>query len=189
MLAFRARCCAAVVFWLLSVAAVSATEPLPPPTGAEILTVTGAIAAPNRGAKDAFDDAYFRISDFSFERAAAFDRAMLEALGMQTLTAKHAHWPSEVTVEGPLLNAILDAAGATGSRLTVTALDGYQADFSMQEIRDQKILLALRRNGRDLGIGGRGPGWIIFPNGDAGTEGEDKESRWVWSVFWIEVHD
>ena len=188
MVKVSAATAVAAVLCLLLSPVIASAEPVSAPRGPVVLTVTGAVSNVNRGPMTLFDDAFFKISDVTFDHGVAFDLAMLENLGMQRVTVKHADWPSEITLEGPRLSEILDAAGATGSQVTVEALDGYQADLTMREIRDQAIILAVKRDARYLGIGGRGPGWLIFP-GDAAANQNFDETRWVWSVYRIDVQD
>src|SRR3546814_1369102 len=59
------------------------------PAGPVILTVHGRIANTNRGALVAFDDAFFKSSGAEFDRAAVFDRAMLQKLGMHSVTVQY----------------------------------------------------------------------------------------------------
>src|SRR3546814_20644881 len=52
------------------------------PAGPVILTVHGRIANTNRGALDAFDDAFFKSSGAAFDRAAALDgKSVVEGRG------------------------------------------------------------------------------------------------------------
>jgi len=39
-------------------------------------------------------------------------------------------------------------------------------------------------DGRPLGIGGRGPAWLLYDSG-GGAVSEEEEARWVWSMFLI----
>ena len=71
---------AAVVLW--GSAALAAD--LQKPEGPVILTIYGAIDATNRGPFNEFEDAILKTLDVDFDRAAVFDRAMLESLGTKT---------------------------------------------------------------------------------------------------------
>lgn len=149
------------------------------------LTVTGAIDEPNRGPYDPFADALFQVLGVEFERAYAFDRAALEALEQHQLTVDYPNWPGPVTVEGPKLTDVLDAAGATGTRLLVQAVDGYAPEFATAEI--DGFVLALRADGNPLAIGGRGPTWVVFPQGSFAGQDPDSDSGLAWAVFHIRV--
>ena len=59
---------------------------------AVIVTVTGNIGQTNRGASDPFQDAFFNYHGLSFDKAYAFSRDDLEALGMNELSVKYPNW-------------------------------------------------------------------------------------------------
>ncbi|MGF1608261.1 MAG: hypothetical protein ACFCUQ_02615 [Kiloniellales bacterium] len=169
---------------LLIGGAASAAE-LAAPSGPVVLTVAGEVGQTNRPAFDPFRDAFLNYHDKGFERAAAFDRAMLQALGIQTITIDYAGWPGVMRFEGPWLRDLLAAAGAAGRPVTVLALDGYAIEISAEEIATLPWMVALKANGRDLATGGHGPTWVLYqPDGPATDE---DEARWGWAVFFIEV--
>lgn len=87
----------------LSLSLPVAAADLAKPKGPVVLTVHGKIATANRGALNEFEDAFFKFGSVSFDRAAQFDVAMLEKLGMKSLTVKYDTWPKAYTFEGPLL--------------------------------------------------------------------------------------
>ncbi|NKB56505.1 MAG: hypothetical protein GKS00_09230 [Alphaproteobacteria bacterium] len=155
------------------------------PKGPVLLTIAGAIERVNRGPYDAFEDGLMKAHDFSFSRAFEFDNEMLEGLGMQTLLVRYPDWPRAYRFEGPLLRDVLKAVGASGKAISAVALDGYSAEISMQDIHDYPILLAIKKDGRYLGIGGRGPAWIVFPRETHKALADRDESQWVWSAYLI----
>lgn len=157
------------------------------PEGPVVLTVAGAIEHTNRDAFDPFEDKLAAAHDFSFERARAFDMAMLEELGMKTLSVQYPDWPRAYTFEGPLLYDVLRAAGVKGKTVQVVALDGYAAEISVEELRDHPVLLAVKKDGRYLGLGGRGPTWVVFPRDDFKVFAARDETQWVWSAYLILV--
>ncbi len=177
----------AAVFALCIAVSAQAAD-LAQPKGPVILTVHGAIAHSNRGPLNEFDDAFFKFGNVGFARAAQFDLAMLEKLGMKTLTVKYDTWPKAYTFEGPLLADVLTAAGATGKSVKVFALDGYGAEIPLDEIRRYPVLLALKADGKYLGLGGRGPSWVVYPR-DANHPAlqSHDDAKWVWSAVRIEV--
>jgi hypothetical protein len=158
------------------------------PQGPVIITVHGKIANANRGALDAFDDAFLKSAGAGFDKAVEFDRAMLQKLGMHTVMAKHSTWQKAHRIEGPLLADVLKAAGATGGVATVYALDGYGAKIPLSDLKAWPVVLGLKADGRWLGIGGRGPAWVVYPPADKYPALKDADdSKWVWSAFHIEV--
>lgn len=157
------------------------------PDGPVVLTVAGNIAAVNRGPSDPLLDPFLAYHEKSFEAAAEFDRAMLEGLGVHQVELTYEGWPETTRFAGPRLADLLSLVGAQGDALTVTALDGFAVDISAEELAARDWIVALERDGRPLGIGGRGPLWIVY--GVSGTiASHDDEARWPWAVFYIEVH-
>lgn len=177
----------AALFAICFVGSAHAAD-LAQPAGPVVLTIHGKIANPNRGALNDFDDAFFKFGSVSFDRAAQFDLAMLEKLGMKSLTVKYDTWPKAYKFEGPLLADVLKAAGANGQTVKVFALDGYGAEIAMAELRQYPVLLALKADGKYLGLGGRGPTWVVYPRDDQhpALKSHD-DAKWVWSALRIEV--
>lgn len=174
-----------VVALLCFCSAALAAEPKP--EGPAVVTVAGAVEHTNRDAFDPFEDKLIAAHDFSFDRAFAYDIAMLERLGMKTLLVRYPDWPRAYTFEGPLLRDVLRAAGAKGKTVKVVALDGYTAEITMQELDDYPIMLAIKKDGRYLDLGGRGPTWVVFPrDGNKALAARD-DSQWVWSAYLILV--
>jgi len=155
--------------------------------GPVVLTVAGNVANANRGPVDPFDDGFFNSGQIEFDKAFVFGIADLEALGLKRLDVRYPDWPRGFIFEGPLLADVLAKAGATGSVVRVQALDGYAAEIPMEEVKKYPIVLAIKRDGRFLGIGGRGPAWVVFPRDDyPEIKGRD-DSKWVWAVYYIHV--
>ncbi len=161
-----------------------AVAELAKPAGTVVLTIGGAVKYSNRAPFDEFDDAFLNAHEYSFEKAAAFDVAMLEKLGTVTTTITAEPWPRAVTLEGPRLIDVLMAAGWTGSKITTVALDGFAVEITAADLAAHTWVLALKADGLPLGVGGHGPAWIVYevPNG---TASETDESRWPWAVFYI----
>lgn len=175
----------AVVFLSLGVGTASALEPVDGPV---LLTVHGAIENTNRGPLDPFHDVLLGFQGAEFEKAAVFDRRALLALDGGRIETTASGWPDRYAFEGPRLDVILAAVGATGATVSIVALDGYSVDLSMDDIRRYRPILALVRDGEPLAFGGRGPMWLIFPRDDfAELMAEEDDARWVWAVTRIEV--
>lgn len=152
-----------------------------------MLTVAGAIAKTNRPAFDAFEDSFLAYHEKQFKRAAAFDLAMLEALGSEQAVLEIPTWPRPVTVEGPRLADLLEAVGATGREITLVALDGYAVEITRDALAEADWLVAIKSNGQPLALGQRGPAWLVYRHKDGRRATSDDEARWPWSVFYIEV--
>jgi hypothetical protein len=161
---------------------------LPAPAGPAILTVAGAVDRPNRGPVDPFADAFFAFHEIAFDRAAEFDLAMLESLGMHEIRAHYPNWPGPSTFEGPLLADVLAAAGAGGQTLRAVALDGYASEIPLADLAKYQVVLALKRDGRYLGIGGRGPAWIVYPREDhPELQAATDDAGLAWAAFVLMV--
>lgn len=161
---------------------------LPPAAGPVVLTVAGAVDKPNRGPTDPFTDGFFGHHEIAFERAAEFDLAMLQAMGLHEARAGYPGWPGVSTFEGPLLADVLAAAGATGRGLRAVALDGYAVDIAPADLEKFPVILAVKRDGRYLGLGGRGPIWVVYPREDFPELQQAKDdAALIWSVFVILV--
>lgn len=160
---------------------------LPKPAGPVVLTIHGNIEHSNRGPIEPFMDAFFNFGNVKFERAVAFDSAMLEKLGMQKLRTKYENWPEWVDFEGPLLRDVIRAAGARGKSIRVFAMDNYGAEIPVAEIEKFPVILALKANGRWLGLGDRGPTWVVYPRDQYPELKIQDDAKWVWSAIRIDV--
>lgn len=140
------------------------------PKGPVLLTVSGAISSPNAGA------------------TAQFDREMLAALP-QRATEVETPWTKGMTrFEGPLGAALLDAVGAKGTTLKVTALNDYAAEIPLDDFRKWPVILAMRRDGADMPVRDKGPLFVIYPfDVDKTLYNEKYFNRSVWQVKSIEI--
>jgi hypothetical protein len=172
----------------LVVSTVSAhAQSLKAPTGPVILTVTGKIAQTNRGPFNPDNDLLFKNTHVTFERAASFDLAMIEGLGLRSIQADYPQGGPLHTFEGPLLRDVLKAAGANGSLVKVSALDGYTQEIPMSELEQWPIVLAVKRDGAYLALGGFGPSWVAFPRRDIPALADRNDDKWVWGIVHIAV--
>lgn len=162
-------------------------QSLKAPAGPVILTVTGKIAQTNRGPFDAAQDIFFKNQQVTFERAAAFDLAMLEALGSTAVTTDYPQGGRLHKFEGPLLRDVLKAAGAQGRAVKILAIDGYNQEIPMSEIEQWPVLLAVKQDGAYIPLGGFGPTRIVFPRRDVPALADRNDDKWVWAVVQIAV--
>src|SRR5690606_21599962 len=89
------------------------------PEGAVVVTVAGNVANTNRGAFDADADLFLNYHGVSFDKAAAFDRAMLEALGMHEVEVAYEGGPAPVRVAGPRLADLVAAVGGESETVSL----------------------------------------------------------------------
>ncbi|HEY9079607.1 molybdopterin-dependent oxidoreductase [Magnetovibrio sp.] len=134
------------VLFLMS-APYAQAEDLAQPTGQILLTVDGNVANANRGDG----------------KAAVFDRAQLEALGLHTLVTSNPFIEGVHTFEGPLLADVLGQAGAKGEVIQARALDGYNVDIPYAIVQKYPVVLAMKMDGKAMRVRSKGPLWIILP--------------------------
>ncbi len=114
------------------------------PEGPVVVTVAGNIENSNRPAFDAARDLFLKYHERSFDKAAAFDTAMLEALGLHTVEIDLEAWPGPVYVQGPYLRDLLGAVGAKGKAITLVALDGYASEISWEDLQKLDWIVGIR---------------------------------------------
>ena len=172
----------AALLWLVPAAPPAAAD-VSKPSGTVVLTVAGNIGNSNRPAYDSWRDDLLKYHEYEFDKAFEFDRAMLESLGMSEVRIDRGDWPTAVTFSGPLLRDVLKTAGWRGGELVTLSLDGYSRRIPRAEVEALHWVLATRADGRPLGIGGRGPLWLLFdPTGDRPASEEDEGP---WALFFI----
>ena len=147
-----------------------AAAALPKPSGQVILTVKG------------------EVSNLNAEGAAQFDREMLKKLSARKAQVKTPWEEGVVDFEGPRLDAVLQAAGANGSRIIVRALNDYSVEIPMSDAIEFPTILAMTRNGVSMSIRDKGPLFLIYPF-DLKPElyTETYFSRSVWQISEMEV--
>ncbi len=156
--------------------------------GRVLMTVVGAITQTNRGPFDSFRDALLGKYVEGFDKAHGFDQAALDTLPQASTTLSYGNWDGQPHVfSGPPLAAVLEAAGATGTKVSVMAVDGYFADFGMDVVQESSMILATRMDGQLLPVGGFGPTWLVFEPGMVPGLAGDKDDSLVWAVILITV--
>ena len=170
----------------LSLAGFSSATDGEVPSGPVVLTVAGNVANTNRPAYRDKLDVIFGHHKRTFDRAFAFDRAMLEGLGTVALRIEHTGWGGPMMVSGPRLDDVLRMAGCPGGPLATLALDGFHTGISREVLEAHEWVVATRAEGRPLGLGERGPLWLVFdPPGERPATDEESD-QWPWALFFIE---
>ena len=112
---------------------------------------------------------------------------MLEAFGVHSVKVSHKNLPGEIAFSGPRLADVLKAVGWNGSLITTLALDGYGTKIDKATLGKYDWILATRANGKPLGLGAKGPLWLVFdPPGD-GPATDAEEGMWPWALFYIQA--
>ena len=130
--------------------------------GPALLTVTGAITKVNRTPMDGVLDQMMAKQKIAFDRARAFDFASLAAMPAVTIkpTLEYDRKPHQL--KGPLLSTVLQAAGATGSKLAMRAVDGYAPAISVADAQKYRFIVATHLDGHPMPLGGLGPLWAVY---------------------------
>ena len=168
-----------------------AAGPTPGPT---LLTVTGAIAKPNRGKLDPVKDQMMHKQKISFDQARAFDFAAIAALPAISIKPTLEYDGKQHTLSGPLLLDVMKAAGARlndDSKLLLRAVDGYVAGVTVAQARAQRYIVATHLDGATMPLGGLGPLWAIYDAdkvpGMAAKPLPERFSACPWALYHIEV--
>lgn len=140
------------------------------PAGDPVLTVTGHIAKTNSPS------------------GAVFDLTMLEKLAGREASMETPWTKGKNRFSGPFLRAVLKAAGASGKKLVIKALNDYSADVPIEDADKLDTILAVRMNGKALSVRDKGPVFLIYPfDKDQALYNEKYFSRSVWQIKEIEV--
>lgn len=148
---------------------VRAAEPLPPPTGPVLLTLSGKIEQTNVG------------------HEAQFDRQMLEALGHASFTTGHSLSNKPQLFEGVPLRAVLDRVGVSGTTMLASALNRYRVSIPLEDLKYDP-LIAMRADGQELKLRDKGPLWIVYPrDSHSALQTQTFDSRWIWQLNKLDV--
>ena len=165
-----------------------------PGQGPTLLTVTGAIAKPNRGKLDPVKDQMMHKQKISFDQARAFDFAAIAALPAISIKPTLEYDGKQHTLSGPLLLDVMKAAGARlndDSKLLLRAVDGYVAGVTVAQARAQRYIVATHLDGATMPLGGLGPLWAIYDAdkvpGMAAKPLPERFSACPWALYHIEV--
>lgn len=143
---------------------------LPQPSGRVLLTVTG------------------NITNTNAEGRAEFDRAMLAALERRVTRTSTPWHDGVVSFEGPLGRALLEAVGARGRTMKVTALNDYTAEVPVADFREHEVILAMKQDGRTMRVRDKGPLFIVYPFDEEPRLRSDLYlSRSVWQIKSIAI--
>jgi len=143
---------------------------IPAPSQTPILTVSGRIKVTNG------------------DGAARFDRAMLEAMGLQRIETTTPWHAGMVRFEGVSLAKLMQTVGAEGDRVSVVALNDYSSEIPIEDFAKYNVILALKRDGEYMPVRDKGPLFVVYPYDSAPELKHQKfYSRSVWQVAKIIV--
>ncbi len=162
--------CRFVVLALFVLTGTASAETLPTPTEKPILVVAGQIGVTNR------------------DGTAVFDRPMLEGLGMVSFTTATPWYKEKATFEGVPLARLMERLEARGETLTATALNDYTGEIPMDDVRNRKVILALKRDGAYMPVSDKGPLFIVYDfDHDPEANRQKYFARSVWQVARLTV--
>lgn len=129
-----------------------------------------------------------RIANTNGDGTAEFDVAMLEALGMESFSTMTPWYAERVTFEGVPMTRLLAFVGATGTSVTVSALNDYATDIPIEDFKKYRVILALKRDGAYMPVKDKGPLFIVYPyDSDPELKHQRFYSRSAWQVARIVV--
>ena len=163
-------------------------------TGHVLLTVAGAIARSNRGPLDPALDQLMVKHGAKFDKAREFDAAMLARLPAVTIQPTLEYDAKAHKLSGPLLSAVVEAAGVAAGApvmLALRALDGYTVAVSLADARGYRMIVATTLDGVPMSVGGLGPLWAVY-DADRLPAFKDKplKERFAlcpWGLYFIDV--
>ena len=158
------------LFGLAGVLAIGGGRParaagLAMPQGKVVLSVSGSIKQSNK------------------DGAAELDMDMLEAIGSASFKTSTPWYDTPVTFSGVPMAKLLDALGASGTTLTVYALNDYKTDIPIEDFRKFPAILATKRDGAYMPVRDKGPLFIVYPyDSDPILKHQVYYSRSAWQV-------
>lgn len=171
-----------------------AAPPAKASTSPALLTISGAITQPNRGALDATIDQMMGKHGIQFDKALALDAAALQRMPAVTIKPTLEYDSKPHTLEGPLLVSVLEAAGVprnSNVQLGLRAVDGYNVAISLADAAQYRMIVATRIDGQPMALGGLGPQWAVY-DADNVAPFKDKpvKERFAlcpWGLYHIDV--
>lgn len=157
-------------FMMFCLAATAEEVPLPPLTGAVILTVTG------------LDTAHYPGGEVSL------DLARLQAIGTEQI-ATASIWTTGVHVyTGVMLRRLAEFLQIDAQHLRLHALNDYSIDFPITEATEAAPMLAFQVDGNLMTVRDKGPIWLVYPyDSDASFRTDQTFARSVWQLDRIAV--
>lgn len=158
----------------LAVVVPSATRAAAPslakPKGEVILTVLGKIGAFNDGNK------------------AEFDLAMLESYGAASFTTWTPWYNNPQTFSGLPMAKLMQVVRAHGTSVVATALNDYQTRIPISDFVKFRVLLAIKRNGKNMPISDKGRLFIVYPyDSNPLLKSQKYYSRSSWQLDRLDV--
>ncbi len=140
------------------------------PTGAVVLTVSGAITHENG------------------DGIMQYDMEMLRTLGEREFTTTTIWTEGEKTFSGVSLHVLLDHVGANGTRIDATAINDYKVQIPATDAHELGPIIAYEIDGNPMSRREKGPLWVIYHyDSDPVFRTEVIYSRSIWQLDRIEI--
>jgi hypothetical protein len=156
----------------VAAATIASTDELPAASGDVVITVDGAVSKSNRGG------------------AIELDLATIEQMGLVRYVVHDPWLNGDFEFTGVLLSAFVDAVGASPDATTLKfrAIDDYEVELALADVRRWPIMLATRTNGAPMTIEDKGPTRVVFPY-DQFPEIDQLTYKdlWIWQISSITV--
>lgn len=120
---------------------------------------------------------------------ASFDMAMLERLPQQRIVAETPWYNKARSFSGPLLRAVLAAAGAAGGeRARLVALNDYRIEMPLDDARKHDVIIARLLDDKPMSVREKGPLFVMYPfDREPQLRSSQYFSRCVWQLRTIEL--
>lgn len=139
------------------------------PQGKPLVTVTGRIATTNVAG------------------ALRLDEAELDRMGLLAMSVDDPWAKRRLALQGVWLRDLIELAkpDAGATTLRMRALDDYQVDLNLADVRADAILLAIRdAQGAALSVEDGGPARVVFADG---LTDRFSPEMWIWNIDTIDV--
>ena len=135
------------------------------PSGKPILSIEGRITVVNAAGK------------------AVFDRQMLEAMDMVSITTSTPWFDNPVTFEGVALKDLMTRVNASGQTVVAIALNDYRTTIPLADFYERGAILAIKRDGAYMPVSDKGPLFIVYPyDSDPALHSQKYYGRSVWQL-------
>ncbi|WKL17111.1 Twin-arginine translocation pathway signal [Comamonas testosteroni] len=162
------------------------------------LTISGPGVQANRGKPQAVADRMLIIHGYQFDAAWSCGMDALNSLEQQTLRTTLEYDEAEHSLQGPLLEQVLQAAGvdvgqamARGLQLTLQGIDGYRSQMPLAQAVRWRMVIATQLDGVPLAMGGVGPLWAIFAAHEIPELGQlpvkQRFAAAVWGLYHLQL--
>jgi len=150
---------------------LKAGDTVPAPTGTVILTVTGKIGTTNQ------------------DKSIVMDRDMIESVGQIEYKVTDPFENKVYTYRGPMMSDLLNLWKVTqdAQTLKISALDDYEVDVPLAEVRKYPVIFALQQEGQYMPTSTRGPAMLVFPYDNFKFDTTVYNNYWAWQIKSIDV--